>query len=78
MKKVLKEPRQSGNHVRSILTATKLNAKERLAVNKLAMTYTKNGDVSKWLRMAALHWKPSEADLEMADVAPKNKKGRAS
>lgn len=71
-RKVLKETRQKGDDARGILTATKLNTRERLAVEKLALFYTKNGDVSQWIRHAILKWRPKESDLH--EVKPEKKR----
>lgn len=67
-KQALKTDRKSGDEVRTILTATKLNSEELRQVKRLAYVYTKNGDVSSWVRAAILNYRPSRSELETVEI----------
>lgn len=59
----LKATKQPNPYARKIVVPFKVNAEEMRSLLKHAGAFTK-GNVSEWVRFAALRFKPTKGDLE--------------
>jgi len=61
--KKLKEEKKINPHVRKIIQTVRVNPEEMKQLLARAHAHT-GGDVSKWIRHAALKYKPTKEELE--------------